>query len=87
MLQRWFLEHPRSVGETYFEHHRTALSFSASLLSAGAKCFIHAFIPCLFQQSASRSIAVLHDRMNKRTPPESRAALSDKVGAVRKLLE
>jgi len=73
MFQRWFLEHPQSVGETYFEHQRTALVFSATLFGAGVRCLIHALVPCLFQRSASRTIAELHERMNRRLSQEETA--------------
>jgi hypothetical protein len=63
MLDRWFLAHPRSVDESYFEHQRAAWGFSASLLKAAAACFIHGLAPALFESAASRSVAELHERM------------------------
>lgn len=63
MLDRWFLAHPRSVDESYLEHRRTAWRFSASLLKASAACFIHGLVPALFETTASRSVADLHERM------------------------
>ena len=77
MFQRWFTEHPRSIGETYFEHNRKALRFSASLFSAGASCFIHAFMPCLFQHSASKVVAELNERMSRRSALETRVTAAD----------
>lgn len=63
MLDRWFLAHPRSVDESYREHQRAAWRFSASLLKASAACFIHGLMPVLFESTASRSVADLHERM------------------------
>ena len=63
MLSRWFLAHPRSVDESYVEHQRAAWRFSASLLKASAACFIHGLVPALFESTASRSVADLHERM------------------------
>ena len=63
MLDRWFLVHPRSVDETYLAHQRAAWGFSASLLKAAAACFIHGLVPGLFESTASRSVAELHERM------------------------
>ena len=63
MLNRWFLAHPRSVDESYFEHQRAAWGFSASLLKAAGACFIHGLVPVLFESAASRSVAELHERM------------------------
>jgi hypothetical protein len=63
MLDRWFLAHPRSVDESYLQHRRAAWGFSASLLKAAATCFIHGLVPVLFESTASRSVAELHERM------------------------
>jgi Family of unknown function (DUF6356) len=63
MFARLFLSHPESVGESYFEHQRAALSFAGPLLLAGFACILHAMIPGLCERTASRRIAMLHDRM------------------------
>ena len=63
MLDRWLLDHPRSVGESYFQHQRAALGFALSLLQAAGACFIHALVPSLFESTGSRAIADLHERM------------------------
>jgi hypothetical protein len=63
MLDRWFLAHPGSVDETYLAHQRAAWGFSASLLKAAAACFIHGLVPALFESTASRCVADLHERM------------------------
>ena len=71
MLERWFLAHPKAIGETYFEHQRMALGFSALLLKAAAACFIHAFVPGLFQTTGSQTIAGLNERMTIRRVPQT----------------
>ena len=63
MLRHWFLEHPRSVGETYFEHQRKAFGFSVKLIGAACACFVHGLIPKLFERTGSETIAVLHRSM------------------------
>jgi hypothetical protein len=63
MLQHWFLDHPGSVGETYFEHQQMAFGFSARLFVASCACLVHGLIPCLFERTASRTIATLNERM------------------------
>ena len=63
MLDRWFLAHPKRVGESYFAHQRMALGFSGALLKAALACFVHALVPGLFESTASRAIAELHERM------------------------
>jgi hypothetical protein len=69
MLEDWFLAHPQGVGESYFEHQRTALRFSLALFQAALACLVHAIVPGLFQSTASRCVAELHDRMMRRTAP------------------
>ena len=71
--QRWFLDHPRSVGEGYLEHQRMALGFGAELIAAGAACLVHALIPCLFQHTASHAIARLSARVRLRSRQDSPA--------------
>ncbi|MEM6902993.1 MAG: DUF6356 family protein [Pseudomonadota bacterium] len=65
-LQRIFLEHPGSVDETYFQHMRFAIWFAAKLLMAGFAALIHAFIPCLFEKTASQIVGQLHARLLNR---------------------
>jgi hypothetical protein len=75
VFRKWFIEHPSSVGEDYFEHQRMALSFALPMIAAGCACVIHAFIPGLFVRTGSRTIADLHQRMVlARGKSESKAA-------------
>ena len=63
VFTRLFLEHPRSVGESYLEHQRRAFGFGCSLFLAALACFVHAIVPGLFVRTGSSAIARLHDRM------------------------
>jgi hypothetical protein len=63
VFNRLFLDHPRSVGETYLEHQRHALGFGISLLVAGLACLVHALVPGLCVHTGSEAIKRLHDRM------------------------
>ena len=73
MLNDLFLSHPHSIGESYFQHQKTALGFALALWAAGLACMIHALVPCLFQTRASRAVAQLHNRMvlHRTTRPAS----------------
>ena len=76
VFTRLFLQHPRSIGETYLEHQRHALGFGFSLLLASLACFIHAMVPGLFVRTGSDAITRLHDRMVvKRTGRDAGRAL------------
>jgi hypothetical protein len=46
-IERLFLEHPRSVGETYSEHLRAATTFGVAMIAAGFACILHALVPAL----------------------------------------
>ena len=63
---RIFLDHPKSVGESYVQHMRFAGWFAGQLLGAGCAALIHAVIPCLFERTASRRIHALHARLSRR---------------------
>lgn len=63
MWDRVFLEHPRSVGESYLEHQRNAFSFAAAMFCGALGCFIHGIVPALFTHTGSATVSRLHDRM------------------------
>ena len=63
MFNRLFLDHPRSMDESYFEHQRVALSFALDLLAASAACAVHAFIPGLCVHTGSKAVADLNERL------------------------
>ena len=63
MWSRAFLDHPRSVGEGYWDHQHVAFGFAFSLMAAGVVCLIHGLVPCLFETTASRAVTRLHVRM------------------------
>lgn len=63
---RWlFLSHPSSVGESYFQHQRVALSFALPLLGAGLAALAHAAVPGVCEQTAG-DIRKLHRRLDNR---------------------
>jgi hypothetical protein len=63
MLRKLFVEHPQSVGESYFEHMGVAFSFGFSMMGAALACIIHGFVPGLFKSTGSKAIIGLHDRL------------------------
>jgi hypothetical protein len=76
VFTRLFLEHPRSVGESYLQHQRHALGFGFSLLLASLACFIHAVVPGFCVRTGSTAITRLHERMvTKRTAGSGAEAL------------
>jgi Family of unknown function (DUF6356) len=68
-------DHPRSVGESYPEHMRIALSFAGPLGKAAGAALVHALLPFLFVRTASVTVKVLHDRMTHRCAACPKVAL------------
>lgn len=66
MINRIFLNHPAKVNETFFEHMAFAGKFSGKLFLAGGAALVHAFIPCLFEKTASKVIAELYAKTHNR---------------------
>lgn len=71
MLAKMFLNHPRSVNESYFEHMGFALWFASRLLTAGGAALVHAVIPCCCEKTASTIIAELYERTRNRGKDEA----------------
>lgn len=68
MLDRLFLDHPRSVGEHYGEHALVAGRFGIAMVAGGLACLVHAIVPALFTRTGSNTIRRLHATMNARKP-------------------
>jgi hypothetical protein len=66
MMGQIFVEHPREVGETYFEHQRFAAGCGVMLLGAGAAAIVHAVVPCLFTRTAGNMVARLNQTLASR---------------------
>ena len=71
MFSRLFLDHPRSMGESYFEHQRVAMSFALRLMAASLACALHGLVPGLCVHTGSRAVADLNERLvvNRRARP------------------
>lgn len=66
MITRVFLNHPRTVNESYGAHAVFAGSFALKLLGAGLAALVHAVIPCLFEKTAGRMINEMHSKLHGR---------------------
>ena len=65
-LTRIMVDHPNSVGETYFQHMRFALRFSGTLFAAAFCALVHAVLPFCFEKTASNIIRRLYARIENR---------------------
>ena len=66
MFRRLFPSQPASVGESYFQHQRVALSFALPLAGAGLAALAHAVVPGVCEQTAGGIIRKLHRRLENR---------------------
>lgn len=65
-MKTLFTAHPQSVDENYFEHMAFAGKFSGKLFLAAGAALAHAFLPFLFEKTASRMIADMYARTHNR---------------------
>jgi hypothetical protein len=68
MIAKLFIDHPQSIGETYGQHARTAMSFGWRMVIGGLACMVHAAVPGLFVKTASRTVVQLDAEMRGRKP-------------------
>ena len=61
-----FTTHPRSVGESYWQHMRFALGFSATLFVAAFAALLHAVFPFMMEKTGSTIVRRLHARIVNR---------------------
>ena len=66
MISKLFLDHPRSVDETYLQHAAFAGAFSLRLFAAGFCALVHAILPFAFEKTASRMIAGMYAQTHNR---------------------
>ena len=80
-LSKLFSSHPAKVGETYFSHMAFAAWFCSRLSMAAGAAFVHAFLPFLFETTASRIVRELYERTHNRGSHGTKepAALMDRA--------
>lgn len=66
MLGRLFVDHPKALGMSWFEHGVGAFRIGGEMIGAGAACVVHAIVPGLFTETAGRTVERLHQHMLQR---------------------
>lgn len=74
MFNRLFVEHPKSVNESYGEHFMVASSFGVTMIWGGLKALVHGFVPGWCVTSGSDTVKKLF-----RTMVEQRRAKGEDV--------
>ncbi len=65
LVDRLFFEHPRSLGMSWAGHGAGAARVGLELIGAGCAALIHAAVPGLFGETASRTVVRIHDHIQK----------------------
>lgn len=71
MFSRFFLDHPRSVNETYFQHMKVASRVGGLMLLGSLAAFVHAIFPEWHKRTGSRMIRRLNAELQGRQPTEA----------------
>jgi hypothetical protein len=73
-----FTSHPDSLNESYFQHFSHAMGYSRRLFGASFCAFTHAFLPFLFEKTASSAIKTMYGEMTSRgaTAPHQATKIS-----------
>lgn len=67
-MHNLFTQHPKSIGETYWQHLWHASKFGILMLVGAIACLIHAVLPFLFEQTASNLLFKMTKHMVTRMP-------------------
>ena len=62
----YFTRHPNSVGMTYFEHAYFSCEIALYMSIGGVKAVIHAINPNWYEDSTTKFLEYLTEKMNKR---------------------
>lgn len=68
MIERLFLSHPKTVGESYVEHFGVASRFGVTMIAGGIACLVHAVVPALCVRTGSDTVKRLYGKMKSRQP-------------------
>lgn len=60
MFRQLFLDHPHSVGESYFEHMGVAVRFGVTMIVGGIGAVIHGLLPFAFRTAGSTTVIRLN---------------------------
>jgi hypothetical protein len=66
MANNPFTQHPREIGESYFQHMGHASWYGVRLIGGGLACFVHAIFPFLCVNTGSQTIQKLNRKLTGR---------------------
>lgn len=64
-VEATFLQHPKSIGESYVQHLTFAFKTGGTLLYAGLVAILHGLVPKFHQTTASDTVCTLSEKIRK----------------------
>jgi hypothetical protein len=71
-LRRLFLDHPNSLGMGWAKHGAGAAKVGLELIWAGVAALVHALVPGLFTDTASRIVTRIYEHIQRTRSPDER---------------
>ena len=66
MVDRLFLQHPRSLGMSWAHHGAGAAKIGSELIIAGLAAWVHAIVPGWFTDTAGKVVTRTYEYIQKR---------------------
>ncbi|MFN7129438.1 MAG: DUF6356 family protein [Brevundimonas sp.] len=76
-FDRLFREHPRQVGETYFQHMAASAGFGLRLLRLAGAAFAHAVVPGVHKTTVSTAVRGMAQEMGGRAEEAKQSRMRD----------
>lgn len=77
-----FTKHPKSIGESYFQHLRFATVFGLKMVMGGCACLLHAVFPFMFEKTGSNLLLKMTEDFINRMP-----VVEDRILMINKKIE
>ena len=65
-ISKIFTQHPKSNGETYFEHMRCASYYGFRMVISGLAAIVHSVLPFIFETAASDCAKMVNKEVERR---------------------
>jgi|TARA_E500000081_G_scaffold29477_1_gene33141 hypothetical protein len=65
-ISKIFTQHPKSNGETYFEHMRCAAYYGFRMVISGLAAIVHSILPFIFETAASDCAKMVNKEVERR---------------------
>lgn len=77
IFKRLFVDHPREVEESYFEHMAASSRFGFRLLRLASCAFMHALVPGVHKSTVSKAVCCMAEEMDGRAKEARECRMRD----------